>query len=196
MPNNKVSAKTRKPSKPNSEVYKDSYDEKSPITGEFCVLVEEVTNPGGQNDLYKVCMQSGYQTYWNAWRESSPEILEAVEKQMPQYVVNSKYIDGNGVVWYPMMTLSPYGVLHPIKDEQNQLQWAASSIDLISSEEELKTEQVVKLPIQTTEGVQMGLFKMSKQPIKIWESNQFEDALGFYHDMVNEKIQQLQDEEE
>lgn len=192
----KIAAKTRKPNKPNTEVFKDSYDEKSPITGEYCVLVEEVTNPAGEQDLYKVCMQTGYQTYFNSWRTDKEAILAVVEQQMPDYVVNSKFTDPHGIVWYPMMTMSIYGMLHPIKDEHNQMQWAVSSLEMLTSPDEIHSEGVVRLPIQTSEGVRIALFKVRPQPDKVWQFNDFESALGYYQDMVNEQIQSGQDEEE
>lgn len=183
----KIKSRTRKPKKPNSELFKDSYDEKSPITGEYSVLVEELTNPNNELDLYKICMQTGYHTYSKTWRTDNPTALAVIEKQMPSYIVDSKIKDNLGVVWYPMMSMSIYGLLHPIK-VQNQLKWAVSSIEKIQNENELNSSGIIKLPIQTTEGVRIGLFKVNDTPMKTWEFNEFEHAFDYYQNLISENM--------
>ena len=167
---------------------KSGYDERSPITGNFSVLVEPVPDINGKEDLYKVCMDTGYQTYHGTWRSDNAELLAVIENQMPDYVVSAKHIDGLGVVWYPMMTLSPYGMLHPIIDSQNQMKWAISDINPVESDNELDTEQIVRMPMQTEEGVRIGLFKVSEKSNNIWELDEFEIAFGTYQDLVQEQL--------
>ena len=182
--------KLKQKSKP-VDTPKSAYDEKSPITGNFSVLVETVKDPKGNDDLYKVCMDTGYQTYHGAWRSDNAEILAVIEKQMPEYVVAAKHTDNLGVVWYPMMTLSPYGMLHPVLDSHNQLKWAISDINPVESDNELDTEQIVRMPIQTEEGVRIGLFKVSEKPNDVWALDEFELAFGTYQDLVQEQLSEL-----
>jgi len=171
-----------------------TYDERSPITGNFTVLVEDVEH-NGKTDLYKVCMETGYQTYYNTWRDSNPEIIAVVERQMPDYVVASKFVDKLGVHWYPMMTMSIFGILHPIKDNMNQLKWAFSDLSRIEDSNEINSKQIVRMPIQTSDGVKIALFKVNDTPIQTWELTEFEDAFGYYQDVVKSQLNKSDEEE-
>jgi hypothetical protein len=173
------------------EKLKAGYDEKSPITGNYKVLVEPVefdNVPEGlpKKDIYKICMETGYQTYWNSWKTSSPEILDNLEKQMPEHVANHKFVDGNGHVWYPMMTFTYIAALHPYIDSNNQMGWAVSKVSPIENDSEIKTHKIIKLPVETNKGMTLGLFKMENKPDKTWPLFEFENALSLYESKVNE----------
>jgi len=170
-----------------------SYDERSPLTGNFKVLVESVKKDNGTDDLYKVCIETGYQTYWNTWTTDNTEALAVIERQMPEYVVNAKHIQGNHV-WYPMMSISPYGVLHPLPGNDGQLSWAISDIKPIQSNEESEGPDIVRLPIQTNDGVKIAMFKMQHPPIMLRPLNGFEEVFHEYQNIMQNNI--IADEEE
>ena len=156
-----------------------SYDERSPITGNFTVLVEQI-----EDDIYKVCMETGYQTYWNKWTEDAKETLAVLERQMPDYVVASKHVSDGGHVWYPLMMASPYGLLHTIMTSDNQLEWAVSDIEPVRSEEESKQPNLLRLPVQTADGVKIALFKVLVPALSRVPLNEFEAALDVYQELV------------
>lgn len=170
---------------------KARYDEKSPITGNYTVLAEpvefeQVSEKMPKNDVYKICMETGYQTYWNSWKTQNTELLDNLEKQMPEHVARHKFVDSNGHVWYPMMTFSYICALHPYIDNENQLGWAVSEVTPVMNDDELKTHEIVKLPVETNKGMTLGMFKISKRPSNVWPMFEFESALNLYELKVNE----------
>lgn len=179
---------------PKSEKVKSGYDEKSPITGKFSVLVETVEFENSapdapKSDIYKICIETGYQTYWNAWKQSNSELLDQLESQMPKNIASHKFVDANGHVWYPMMTFSYVAALHPHVDSDNQLKWCVSEVTMVTEDSDMETHEIVKLPVETNKGITMGLFKIANTPKQIWELYQFEDALNFYESVVNEWVE-------
>ena len=175
------------------------YDEKSPITGNFSVLVEPVemgTEENPIHDLYKICMDTGYQTYWDSWKQDNTDILAAVEAQMPKYVIDYKYIDTMGRVWYPMMAISYTLAFYPQVDSNNQLLWALSNVSPVASEDELDgTYQIIQLPIQTNDGPKMSLFKI-EEPNQTWNLNEFESAFDQYQLVITQTINKHDDSEQ
>ena len=180
---------------PRPEKVKTGYDEKSPITGNFSVLVEKVefesTAPDApKDDIYKICLETGYQTYWNSWKDANTELIAAIESQMPKKIAAHRFVDSNGHVWYPMMTFSYIAALHPFINSQEQLQWAVSKVTPLDDESiNDNTQQVVKLPVETNKGMTLGLFKIASSPDLVWEMYQFEDALNHYETVVNEWLE-------
>lgn len=185
---------------------KSGYDEKSPITGNYRVLCEtiEMENaPEGapKTDIYKICMETGYQTYWNSWKISNTDLVANLEKQMPERISDHRHVDSNGHIWYPMMTIGYTAALHPIVDDTNQLNWAISMVLQVTDESQLKTEQIIKLPVETNKGMTLGLFYIAAPPKFTWKFNEFEEALNAYQDIVKEwmefqKKHKLQDDEQ
>lgn len=175
------------------------YDEKSPITGNFSVLVERVemgTEEAPLNDLYKICMDTGYQTYWDSWKSENREILDAVEAQMPKHVIDHKHVDSLGHVWYPMMAISYTLAFYPQVNDNNQLIWALSQVSPVQSEAEMDgSYQLLQLPIQTEEGPKLSVFKIH-QPDQIWELTEFENAFDQYQLAITQTINNHKNDEQ
>lgn len=163
------------------------YDEKSPITGNFSVLTEPVTLEKGDTtveDLYKICMETGYQTYWESWKETDTELVRVIESQMPKHVANHKHVDAFGRVWYPMMVISYTIAFYPFVDSDNQLKWALSKVSKVESESELDGKyQIIQLAVTTEDGPRMALFKILP-PDHVWELNQFGEAFDYYQTII------------
>jgi hypothetical protein len=184
----KIDPKEERPAK-----VKAGYDEKSPLTGNYKVLVEKVDfetdDPNiPKNDTYKICMETGYQTYWNAWKVENEDMLLHIEKQMPSKIASHKFVDSNGHVWYPMVTFSYFAALHPHIDAQNQLYWAVSDVKPVTDDSEMETHQIIKLPVETNKGMSLGLFKILNTPTKVWSMYEFDQALDFYEQIVQNWI--------
>ncbi len=185
---------------PKPEKVKATYDEKSPITGNLTVLVESIEVPraeGQENgptqiaDTYKICMETGYQTYWNTWKEDNADLITNIEKQMPEYIVKHKYVDSHKRIWYPMTTISYVASLYPTIDANNQLEWTVSKIYIAESEAELKDKKVVKLPVLVENETKMAYFIVDEINAKHWKLNEFEAAFDEYQLIVTEESEKL-----
>lgn len=179
---------------------KTTYDEKSPLTGNFTVMVEDVTNddlPPDSNlpsrDIYKICMETGYQTYWDSWKENNTEFINSLESQMPSWLVNYKYTDSYKRIWYPMLAVSYVATLYPFPESDNQLGWAVATVSPVQDEKELEGNQIIKLPLQTEEGVKLAYYKVDNATAQQWKFNEFEAAFDYYHSIVSENSN-LEDE--
>jgi hypothetical protein len=188
-----MSKKIKLTPKPKPKKVKTTYDERSPITGNFTVMVEEVTNEDlpkesnlPQRDIYKICMETGYQTYWDSWKESNTEFITSLESQMPSWLVNYKYVDSYKRIWYPMLAVSYVASLYPYPESDGQLGWAVATISPVQDEKELEGNQILKLPLQTEEGVKLAYYKVDSQSAKSWKFNEFESAFDYYHSLVTE----------
>lgn len=186
---------------PKPKKVKTSYDEKSPITGNFTVLVEQITNddlPEDSNlpksDIYKICMETGYQTYWESWKEDNVDFVNGLESQMPDWIKKYKYIDSYKRIWYPMLAMSYIATIHPYPESDGQLGWAVSTISPVKEENELQTQQIIKLPIQTEDGPKLGLYKIDVDNTKHWKFNEFESAFDYYQILVTDNSN-INDEE-
>jgi hypothetical protein len=172
---------------------KTTYDEKSPITGNFTVMSEEITNedlPEGSDlpkvDLYKICMETGYQTYWETWREVNIEFIKHLESQMPSWLVNYKYVDSYKRIWYPMLAVSYVATLYPFPESDGQLGWSVATISPVQDESDLEGNQILKLPLQTDDGVKLAYYKVNAQSAQNWKFNEFESAFDYYHSLVTD----------
>ena len=181
---------------PKPKKVKSTYDEKSPLTGNFSVLVEKVDTDNPQvTDTYKICMDTGYQTYWDTWKEENTELIQNLEKQMPTYIVAHKYVDSYKRVWYPMLTISYFATLYPIVDELNQLKWSVATIKMATSEAELEGKRVVQLPVMNDEKTVMAYFVIDDATATVWDMHQFESAFDSYQLIVSESSQQQLNEQ-
>ena len=172
---------------------KTTYDEKSPLTGNFTVMVEDVTNddlPPDSNlparDIYKICMETGYQTYWDSWKESNTEFIASLESQMPEWLVKYKYTDSYKRIWYPMLAVSYVATLYPYPEGDGQLGWAVAKVSPVQDEKELEGNHILKLPLQTEDGVKLAYYKVDAETARHWKFNEFESAFDEYHSIVTE----------
>jgi predicted ATP-dependent endonuclease of OLD family len=100
----------------NSQVNKGKYDEVSPITNNFCVLVdidEETTL------VSKICMESGYVT--NSYLMNNSEVLEKLQSSIAKVAFDFKIIDTFGYIWIPCMQASENSSIYPIPDTNKKL---------------------------------------------------------------------------
>lgn len=176
---------------PKPEKVKTTYDERSPITGNFTVMAETITNDDlpensdlPKTDIYKICMETGYQTYWNSWKENNVQFIKDLESQMPSWLSNYKYVDSYKRIWYPMLAVSYVATLYPFPESDNQLGWAVASISPITNEQELQGNQILKLPLQTEDGVKLAYYKVDADTAQKWKFNEFELAFDTYHSIV------------
>jgi hypothetical protein len=181
---------------PKPQKVKTTYDEKSPITGNFTVMSEVIVHDDldegaiamglPKEDIYKICMETGYQTYWDSWKESNTEFIKTLEAQMPAWMPAYKYVDSYKRLWYPMLAVSYVATLHPYPETETQLGWAVSNISPAQDESELQTSQIIKMPIQTEEGVKLAYYKVESDTTKYWKFDEFESAFDYYHSIVTE----------
>lgn len=101
---------------------RSKYDEISPITGNYSVLVENIDLGGNQPFLYKICMQSGYHTYPEFWNDSRPDVIEDADKRLPGYIVELKHRTSEGIIWYPICIIDGISLLL-IKDPEGNNCW-------------------------------------------------------------------------
>lgn len=161
------------------EEVKDSFDEISPVTGELAVLVE---------DSFRLDLSSGYQNMKDQWNIKNPEIIEAVEEQMPSYVIPFKFIDQTtGDIWYPMLAFKHTAVLFPIANELQGFVWGVSKVEKLVNKEDMNTHYVVNLPIQIQGREEMGLFRVNNLPQKVFDKKDFEQAYELYNSLGNEE---------
>lgn len=166
-----------------------TYDAKSPITGNYRVLVETVQNPkNGLKEEYKMCMDTGYQTYSKTWKADNTELLEKLEEQMPDIAAASKVIDEHNCVWYPTYAMSYFATLHVAKDGED-LTWAISELNIAITEDDLNNYSLVQMPLTLDDGkTAMGYFKIEPEPMKVFAGDDFESALDYYQEYINSQL--------
>jgi len=183
-----VKAKKRKSSSIDVNSLKDSFDEISPVTGEMCVLVEEIDTEDGGSNIYKMCMQSGYQTYANLWKLDNEDMIHYVEKQMTKYIRDSRVVDSHNSVWYPITSITTKGILHLIRNDKNQALWAITEVTPAPAES-LETDETnlfkyVKVPLFVNGQINLALYKMNDKPTHVAEAFDFENIYMIYLDMI------------
>lgn len=117
------------------QVTKGKYDEISPITNNFCVLVDidEETML-----VSKICMESGYVT--NSYLMNDSEVLEKLQSSIAKVAFDFKIIDTLGYIWIPCMQASEYSSIYPIPDVNNpeSFVWQVTPIKKLSEEDSKK----------------------------------------------------------
>ena len=165
---------------------KDSYDERSPITDEWAVLVETVENEHTKTtNVYKMDFDTGYHTYADLWLEGNTELLDEMEGVIPKFVADAKVIS-NGIVWYPLISINYYYTLTPIPNNDNGIDWAVFSLYPVISEDEIKDNAIITIPITHEGETKMGLFKVSAEPIKVCKLTEFSEAWDLFNELTTE----------
>lgn len=188
-----MSKKIKLTQDPKPKKVKTTYDERSPITGNFTVMVEDITHDDlpeisdlPKHDIYKICMETGYQTYWESWKADNIQFINELEANMPSWLTNYKYIDSYKRVWYPMLAVSYVATLYPFPENEGQLGWAVANISPVQNEQELEGNHILKLPLQTEDGVKLAYYKVDSETAQKWKFNEFESAFDTYHLIVTE----------
>lgn len=161
--------------------YKMDYDEMSPISGKRTVFVEW---DEGLNDNFKLCMETGYHTYYNTWRTSNSEFITSLEKSMSNAAKNSKVVvytsDGDKVIWYPFSTFNREAALYPELDKLNQLKWRISKLKRASNVDEVG-DTVYKYPDFVNDTPVLILYiPASDTPDYEFSANEFEEAFEIF----------------
>lgn len=90
-----------------------TFDEKSPITGNFRVLVEPIELANDDKSppvLNKICLDTGYHTYTPVWRDDNPDFVNMMNHISPEsedddeqtHLRRLKFVAPDGAVWFPV----------------------------------------------------------------------------------------------
>lgn len=111
------------------------YDEKSPLTGNQCVLVETDENTG--LDSY-ICMESGFTTHEKLTVDS--EFTKKYEESITQLMRDIKHVDDErGLIWYPaFIQITGVGMLYIIGTARGDMKWQVARVVDITGEERLQ----------------------------------------------------------
>ena len=114
---------------------KTEITEKSPITGNDCVIVEII-----DGKTSKICMESGYMTNTD-FDINNEELLAKYEESMPELMIDTKLKDEElGQYWYLTSVQFRTGMIYPQPSENdvNKYEWAFTPVIELSEEEKLQ----------------------------------------------------------
>ena len=114
---------------------KTELTEKSPITGNDCVIVEII-----DGKTSKICMESGFMTN-DDFAIGNDELLAKYEETMPEIIVDSKLKDEElGQYWYLTSVQFRTGMIYPQPSEHdaNKYEWAFTPVIELSEKERLE----------------------------------------------------------
>jgi hypothetical protein len=111
------------------------YDEKSPITGNQCVLVETDEHTGLTSYM---CMESGFTCHEKLTIDS--DYTQKYEETITQLMRDVKHIDQErGLVWYPsFIHINGVGMLYTIGNTASDMHWQMAQVVDITGDERLK----------------------------------------------------------
>jgi len=101
------------------------YDEKSPITGNVCVIVEADDKTDTTSYM---CMESGFTTTDNM--KINSDVVERYETQLTELMRKCKYEDDTrGLVWYPaFLQMQGIGMLYPTGTSRDDIKWEVCKV--------------------------------------------------------------------
>lgn len=153
------------------------YDDKSPITGNHCVVVE--ADPNSNVESY-LCMESGYTTTNLLIKDG--EYIKKHEEHITELMLNAKHEDAEtGLVWYPTFMQMPGGMLYPEGDHK-KWKWRVARVIPIVGDERLQ------YPIPGKEG-EYHTSRLDVDNASIYNNIDFKKALEELYDIVKETIQ-------
>ena len=155
------------------------YDEKSPITGNVCVIVEadEETNTTSY-----MCMESGFTTTDNM--KIGSDVVKEYESKLTELMRNSKYEDiDRGLIWYPaFLQMNGIGMLYPTGTSRNDLKWEVCKVVMIFGEDRKK------YPIPGKDG-EYFTSRLDVENAEKFEGNDFDSALDRFYSLTAEAYQ-------
>ena len=157
------------------------FDEISPITGNKSVLIEADPKTGEES---KICLESGYTTrdHWTVDEEGElSETLKEYETKITELMIDSKYIDGEGSVWYLANMVTPGVILYPIGESATRFEWEVAMVIRIWGDERLK------YPIPGKEG-EYYTKRVDMENAKRFHKNSFAEALNEFYSIVQDII--------
>lgn len=154
---------------------KAGYDEVSPITGNFCVLVEADPESGTWN---KMCMESGYVSF-SLFKEGSEYVEDFEDGKLPEVAVSHRKVDDQGYVWYPAYIPTLSGTLFCIGNAQD-FQWGVAEIKDIPEDTDMPT----------LEGNYEHYLDINNA--RIFPREEFEEAFGYLMELNIKAAQEQQ----
>jgi len=147
------------------------YDEKSPITGNLCVIVEADDQT---NTTSYMCMESGFTTTDNM--KIGSDIVEKYETQLSELMRVCKLEDKDrGLMWYPaFLQMQGIGMLYPVGTTREDLKWEVSKVVLITGDERKQ------YPVPGKEN-EYFTSRLDVENAERFEGNEFELALDRFY---------------
>ncbi len=162
------------------------YDEKSPLTGNHCVLVETDETTGL---VSYICMESGFTTHEKLTNGS--KFVQNYEKNLTQLMQDVKFIDTDrNLTWYPsFIQISGVGMLYVIGTSAANMQWqVARVVDLVGDER-------LKYPVPGNPK-EYYTSRLDVENAITFESLQFADALDMLYTYTAEQESNLEKHED
>ncbi len=160
-----------------------AYDEFSPVTGNFCVIVEDDPMTGITS---KLCMESGYIT--NDKLMLDTESQKSYDIQSTKLIQELKITDSAGSVWYPVsMTIG--NIVFYIAGTTDSWQWVISRmIELDSADNDTYiipgTDEYYKWHLDIENSL-------------LFDSNKFSEAFDKFHELLRDDYaKSIQDSKE
>tara|TARA_R110001592_G_scaffold40088_4_gene131834 strand:+ start:26540 stop:27067 length:528 start_codon:yes stop_codon:yes gene_type:complete len=158
------------------------YDEKSPITGNVCVIVEADKET---NITSYMCMESGFTTTDNMKIDS--DIVEKYETRLTELMRECKFEDGDrGLVWYPaFLQMNGIGMLYPIGTSRDDIKWEVCKVVMIVGDERKK------YPIPGKED-EYFTSRLDVDNAERFDGDKFDTALDRFYSLAAEAYQELE----
>ena len=160
------------------------YDEKSPITGNLCVITEADEQ---NNTTSYMCMESGFTTT-DAMKIGS-DVIEKYEAQLTELMRASKYEDiERGLIWYPAFLQMPgVGMLYPIGSNREDIRWEVCKVVMILGEERKK------YPVPGKEN-EYFTSRLDVENAERFDGDKFESALDRFYALAAEAYMELNEQ--
>lgn len=149
--------------------YKDTYDEVSPITGEFAVLVE---------DNHRIDFSSGYQNIKDSWIKDNEDLISEVESQLPSYIINKRFIDESNNIWYLVIASNEKSMLYPTSEDD--LCWAVSRVEKVTNQTDINETYTFPILTEVKGKSELVLHKLAGDPT-YFSSKDFAEAFDLYN---------------
>jgi len=154
---------------------KITYDAKSPVTGNQCVL-EEADEQTGVVSM--ICMETGYTTTDKLINGSDEQ--QAYESGLTELMREAKVIDAVGLCWYPAFMQLPGAMIYPDGDKNNFYYEVAEVVEITGEERK-------DYPVPGKEG-EYFTARLDVENATQFEMNKFETALNFFYETVNKRM--------
>ena len=163
---------------------KTTYDDRSPVTGKFTVL-----SANDSGDVYKLCTETGYHTWWNAWKttEENMTVLHELETHLPAYIANNPIVFQERV-WYLFSDVSAKAAIFPVPDpDTEETEWTVFPVELIAPNEDGKFEHDPKQGLVTGIRSEVNgelvtrLHRVVFEPLL--KTKSFEEAMDYYTEL-------------
>jgi len=158
------------------------YDEKSPITGNVCVIVEADDKTDTTSYM---CMESGFTTTDNMKIDS--DVVEKYETQLTELMRKCKYQDDErGLVWYPaFLQMQGIGMLYPTGTSRDDLKWEVCKVTAIEGDERKQ------YPVPGKDG-EYFTARLDVENAEQYDGNKFDLALDRFYSLTAEVYRELE----